>query len=212
MFWSLPNNKLDFNHGEIENENAESNIYTELFSLLLSNLVVQKEQTSGTTPKLCTSAAGAGIKATTIESLVDRPSYTYQDIETLAFHISLQLKVLERHGMTLLFWQPSDIIIIDNHFYFLANLQQLVPLRKEDSTKLVLRYPVIFNPELVAPELLQMQEIPFTTHRSASYYSLGRLCLHLWQKPLDAIQGTKLFYFIQRCLAPEPGQRICQVV
>jgi hypothetical protein len=137
---------------------------------------------------------------------------TYHEVETMAFHLSLQLQYLEEQGFSLLFWQPSDIVVIPNDtqpLYLLANLAQRVPLAKKDRNNLVLIYPTVFPlpKERCAPELLKMNTLPFHTHRSASYYSLALLCLEMLNLSLDDIQGSKLFYFLERCLQVEPKER-----
>ena len=135
---------------------------------------------------------------------------TYPEVETMAFHLSLQLEYLEDLGFTLLFWQPSDILILQTpkqNLYLLANLAQRVPLDRKKKTDLVLIYPTVFPlpKERCAPELLKMNALPFRTHRSASYYSIALLCLLYLS--LEQIQGTKLFYFLERCLEEDPNER-----
>ena len=136
----------------------------------------------------------------------------YDQLETMAYHLTLQLHFLEEQGMTLLFWRPQDILVVDlvvgdGKMYLLANLSQLVPLSEKEPDKLVLKYPAIypFPAECCAPELLTLTELPFITHKNASYYSLGLLCLQVLNLyapnlSLEELQGTKLFYFIERCL------------
>ena len=142
---------------------------------------------------------------------------TFPQLETLAFHLSLQLEALEARGFTLLFWQPSDILVVilstGQHLYVLAHLAQLVPLNKKDPKQLVLNYPTVFPfpSERCAPELMKMDVLPFITQRSASYYSLALLCLQLLRLQhlsLEKIQGTKLFYFLERCLKEDPAERV----
>ena len=136
----------------------------------------------------------------------------YQSIETMTVQLLFQLAVLEKHGFTLLFWQPSDISIVNHTYYILNNLQYLVPLHKKNKTQLILNYPISQSGEFIAPELKTMQRLPFLTHRSASYYSLGLMCLTMSQYSLEELAGTKLFYFIHRCLQPEPAKRSCVFV
>ena len=134
----------------------------------------------------------------------------YPEVETMAFHLSLQLQYLEEQGFTLLFWQPSDILVLHDglqNLYLLANLAQMVQLDKKKKNELVLIYPKVYPlpKERCAPELLQMNALPFRTHRSASYYSLALLCLLYFS--LEQIQGSRLFYFLERCLKEEPKER-----
>jgi len=136
---------------------------------------------------------------------------SYRDVETMDFHLLLQLQVLEEKGFSLLFLQASDIVILDKQLYLLSNLSQLVPLkRKEDITQIVLNYPTVypFPKEACAPEVLKMTALPFITNKSASYYSLGLLCLKVLHMSLEDLRGTKLFYFLERCLKDDPTERI----
>ena len=94
------------------------------------------------------------------------------------------------------------------NLYILSNLSQLVPLHKKDTKQLVLVYPTVYPlpSERCAPELLKIPVLPFITHRSASYYSLALLCLKQLNLSLDKIEGTKLFYFLERCLKETPSE------
>jgi hypothetical protein len=96
------------------------------------------------------------------------------------------------------------------NLYILSNLSQLVPLDKKDRKQLVLIYPTVYPlpSECCAPELLKITALPFLTQRSASYYSLALLCLKRLNLSLDKIEGTKLFYFLERCLKEEPSERV----
>ena len=231
MFWSFPKEDLDFDSGEI---------YLNFISVLLaqsrppppaSRPAAPAPAASKPSIAVVTNPEVVGIQVETIEvetieslfappSFHHQPNLSYYELETCALHLSLQLKVLERMGWTLLFWQPSDIRIVNKQFYLLVNLQQVVPLHKPDPFYLKLRVPFIFDAEVVAPELLQLTEIPCIIPRSASYYSLGLLCCRLWigdgvgtgGKSLADLNGTRLDYFIQRCMVADPKQRVCQFV
>ena len=118
--------------------------------------------------------------------------------------------------------------------YLLAYLTQFVPLYKKNPAHLVLNYPVEFPTftsltsyknvsatvpvpvpvpaPVCAPELLCMKAIPFITPKSCSYYSLSLLVLAKLNLSLDALQGTKLFYFLERCLKTDPLERYCCVL
>jgi hypothetical protein len=139
----------------------------------------------------------------------------YADVEIMAFQLSLQLQHLEAIGFSLLFWEPSAILVVAIRpglkLYVLSNLTQLVSLQKKDETQLVLVYPAVYPlpSEWCAPELLTIDVLPFITPRSASYYSLGLLCLRVLNLSLETLRGTKLFYFLERCMKAEPKERLC---
>jgi len=135
-------------------------------------------------------------------------------IDKLVFHLLLQLKSLEEKGFGLLFLQESDIIVINDELYLLANLSQIVPLYKKDNSQFRLVCPTIypFPKEMCAPEILEMNALPFISHHNAIYYSLALLCLRLLKcinLSLDDLQGTKLYYFLKRCLKKDPNERLC---
>ena len=155
-----------------------------------------------------------------MESL-DESILTYPALDTMAFQLALQLATIEKRGYTLLFWQPSDILVVELKkerdtqrdrlkFYILTNFAQLVPLQKKDETQLVLVYPSVFPlpADKCAPELLEIKVLPLITHRSASYYSLALLCLKFTHLSLAELKGTKLFYFLERCSKKEPKERM----
>jgi len=185
-------------------------IYNHFISLLFKQTGLQETDTLSSISTI-----------STISTIIPK-AMNYADVETMAFHLSLQLHYLEKQGFSLFFWQPSDISVIrimhkhtEQTLYLLANLSQLVPLYKEDLSQLSLVYPSVFPfpPERCAPELFNMKVLPFITHRSASYYSLGLLCL--WclnisyeNLSLEKLQGTKLFYFLERCLKKVPAERV----
>ena len=131
---------------------------------------------------------------------------SYMEVETMVLHLMIQLKALETRDCSLLFWQSSDILRVNKNIYLLTDFTQLVPVCGKN---IVLNYPEIFPfpKECCAPELLQMAALPFITHKSASYYSLALLCLKKLNLSLEVLQGTKLFYFLERCLKIEPNER-----
>ena len=133
----------------------------------------------------------------------------YSEVEILAQHLTLQLHALERRGYSLLFWQPEDIWLVNNTFYLLVNLTHLVPLRRSQPLQLFLAYPLILPKAACAPEVLEMTALPFIAHRSCSYYSLALLCLQQLNLSLESLQGTKLYYFLERCMKENPEERRC---
>ena len=156
---------------------------------------------------------------------LDKVVLNFPEVEALAFQLSRQLQLLEARGYTLLCWQPSAILVVTFQYrttlyakttlyarttlYVLADLSQYVPLYKKDRSYLILVYPTVFPlPTAVcAPEVVKMDMLPFITHKSASYYSLALLCLHAGNLSLANLTGTKLFYFIERCMQPNPKER-----
>jgi hypothetical protein len=205
---------LKFGRREIYDGNLHSEIHKEFITTLLNQQSVYDDKSDSL------------IEITELESGNDdndnyNYNYNYDEVETLAFHLSLQLNLLEKRGYTMLYLQPSHIVKIrsrsrsrSRYMYLLVDLTQLVPLSNIDSNNLVLNYPEIypFPKGVCAPELYTISVLPFITHRSASYYSLGLLCLYFLQHQnlsLNHLRDTPLFYFLERCLKEEPIERRC---
>jgi hypothetical protein len=178
-------------------------IYTEFIDLLIMQTGTMQTGTMQT--------------GTMQQSVITTPlpvQLPYAEVEILAQHLTLQLHALERRGYSLLFWQPEDIWLVNNTFYLLVNLTHLVPLRRSQPLQLFLAYPLILPKAACAPEVLQMTALPFIAHRSCSYYSLALLCLRLLclqqlNLSLESLQGTKLYYFFERCMKENPEERRC---
>jgi hypothetical protein len=154
-----------------------------------------------------------GLTATTIKTTAPLPqeAMAYAEVEQMAMQLVRQLQLLEARGYTILFWQPSAILVTlfqtGQTLYLLAGGAPYVPLDKKDASLLVLRYPPLLT-EWCAPELRKIPALPFLTHRSASYYSLALVCLAQTHLSLAELQGTKLFYFLERCLKHDPKERL----
>ena len=177
-------------------DEAERAIKSDIYTALLECVMAQVE-------------TGTGTHMHSVEPLpLVMP---YADVATMAFQLSQQLETLERRGYSLLFWQAADILWVHKQFYVLANLTQLVPLLRKKPEQLLLTYPqgLPFLTAACAPEVRRMQALPFLTHRSCSYYSLALLCLRQVNLSLVTLHGTKLYYFLERCLKEEPSERYC---
>jgi hypothetical protein len=106
----------------------------------------------------------------------------------------------------------NDILIIDNNYLF-CSTQYLLPLRNDD----FIFYSPIKQPYFSSPEINELTTLPSTINYKCIYYSIGVLttfCLlntyllvgneikttkeiELILKPL---YGTKIYWFIMRCL------------
>ena len=217
---------LKFVKREIYNENIYSDLHKDFITTLVSRYFGNIEDTD-----ICGENTNL-IEFSGLELGVESGDgaggeYRYDEIETIALHLSLQVKILEKRGFTMLYLQSEDIIRIringnenkrgrdfDFYIYLLADLNQMVPLDKQNYNIFVLNYPKVypFPKNVCAPELHNISMLPFTTHHSAIYYSVGLLCLHLLKGQnlsLTNLRDTPLFYFLERCLKKEPLDRMC---
>ena len=212
-----------FENRERYNETIYSDLHKEFITTLVSRYLSNIGDTLiGSENTNLIEFSGLGVESSGAVHV-----YRYDEIETLALHLSLQVKILEKRGFTMLYLQSDDIIRIringnenkrgrdfDFYIYLLADLNQMVPLDKQNYNIFVLNYPKVypFPKNVCAPELHNISMLPFTTHHSAIYYSVGLLCLHLLKGQnlsLTNLRDTPLFYFLERCLKKEPLDRMC---
>ena len=214
-----------FENRERYNETIYSDLHKEFITTLVSRYLSNIGDTLiGSENTNLIEFSGLGVESSGAGA---GGEYRYDEIETIALHLSLQVKILEKRGFTMLYLQSEDIIRIringnenkrgrdfDFYIYLLADLNQMVPLDKQNYNIFVLNYPKVypFPKNVCAPELHNISMLPFTTHRSAIYYSVGLLCLHLLKRQnlsLNNLRDTPLFYFLERCLKEEPLDRMC---
>jgi len=140
---------------------------------------------------------------------------TYELSELLILHIGLQMQVLHTYKKGVFFFNLDDIIVINKTFFFLSNLCHVLDTDPDD--QLILTYPMKFSKQdeaFLAPEVLTGRKVlPFITSISAGYYSLAKLCVYCLglegeKDELGSIMGSKMYFFLERCLAKEPRERV----
>ena len=129
------------------------------------------------------------------------------------------MQVLHTYKKGVFFFNLDDIIVINKTFFFLSNLCHV--LDTDSDGQLILTYPMKFSKQdeaFLAPEVLTGRKVlPFITSISAGYYSLAKLCVYCLglevdagdlSKSLEPIMGSKMYFFLERCLAREPRERV----
>jgi len=114
----------------------------------------------------------------------------------------------------------KDILVIDKRFFILRNLLHVLDIQKQD--KLLLSYPMKIeksDDSFIAPELkkgLDSKVLPFYASITVGYYSLAKICMHCLAlldeslallDQLAPIKGSKMYFFLERCLAIQPEDR-----
>ena len=177
----------------IINDSKNNTIYTSFITTLLKNI------------------NNITINNITINNIT--PPLSVDDTTILAQHLCLQLNILEStYNKSISFIQLSDITVINNNnnnnIFIISNLENSVNMH--NNTDILLICPSTnFNDKTCAPELLNIKILPFITHKSTSYYSVGLLCLHVLNMHIDEIKHTPQFYFLSRCLNKNPQMRKC---
>jgi len=132
----------------------------------------------------------------------------------MIFYLSNQLKYLINNEKKCFYrYNPNKILIIDEtKFMYLSNEDLL---KIEPETKNIEINTVISLDWFVSPEILKITSIPERVHYKTIYYSLGALIIYsLYSinildirndisneiEQIEQIKGTKLYYFLKRCL------------
>jgi len=132
----------------------------------------------------------------------------------MIFYLSNQLKYLINNEEKCFYrYNPNKILIIDEtKFMYLSNEDLL---KIEPETKNIEINTVISLDWFVSPEILKITSIPERVHYKTIYYSLGALIIYsLYSinildirndisneiEQIEQIKGTKLYYFLKRCL------------
>jgi hypothetical protein len=126
----------------------------------------------------------------------------------------------------------EDILLVDNVFIFVSS-RYILPLQnsKLHSNILIMKLfePLLHIPYFSSPELIKMTSIPATIPIQTFYYSLASLvvyCLtnkYLFEgndvktvEEINVILGSvkfcKLYWFLERCLHPNPEERKCFLI
>ena len=168
---------------------------------------------------------GLTLTAKTITSLSAMLPMDYTQVERLILHIGLQMRVLSEQQKGICGFTLDDIIVLDGEYFFLSGLEHVINIKHSKNKNndknndkepvLAFNYPLKFTEaakELLAPELrekLAEKILPFTTNVNVGYYSLAKLCLVCLAlgQPMEALRGSKMYYWLERCLRVVPEER-----
>ena len=130
----------------------------------------------------------------------------YHQSLQLSMCLAVQMATLAVINKGVLFFSDKDITILDDEWYLLSNLDNIVPIVSENTV--MLSHPISFQ-GFLSPEIKNISELPFKTNISCSYYSLALMVIDaLGINPsLDQIAESKLYYFLTRCLEENPENR-----
>jgi len=142
----------------------------------------------------------------------------YDEVEQLILHLGLQIMVLGTYNKGIFFLNLEDILVIDSKFFLLRNLKHVLDIEKKE--QLLLSYPMKITKDderFLAPELKASDKVlPFYASITVGYYSLAKMCMYcldlrgyldLQADILDPIKGSKMYFFLLRCLVVDPAER-----
>lgn len=135
--------------------------------------------------------------------------------------------LINMESKTIIGYNPNDIIVInDDTFAFLNS--ELITEIDQDTESITITWPFSTKDFFVTPELLSMKEIPSQIHFKSSYFSFACLIIYFllgddefytsYLKTMDpqevlnglnnhTIKGTKIYWFLSRCLTKSEKDR-----
>ena len=144
---------------------------------------------------------------------------SYKNILNIIVYLSKQLSyLLENEQKCFYTFDPDNILVIDDcKFLYLSNEH----LKDVKNDKLYIYSPPIKNNrDYLSPELRNVSSIPIIMNYKTIFYSLGLFIINnlldetihndVQEELIDSIvtiRGSKLYYFLERCLHNEPTKR-----
>ena len=164
--------------------------------------------------------------STKIHNLLDflkNNRLSWEQCMLLIGFLSKQIQELEKRGHSLLGFNLQDILMIDETVFLFVNNEYLFPIHNTISSYITLIIP-FQKPYFSSPELLQLTKLPSKIHYKSSYYSLASLVVYCLLEEyifkgnevktntdleyiLKPIYSTKMYWFLKRCLVPDPTNR-----
>jgi hypothetical protein len=131
----------------------------------------------------------------------------------MIYFLTNQILFLQNQGYCIYGLDIDDILVINKSIFKICNTAFLLPIQKEH----IHFYSPITTPYFYNPKLLELTTLPASIHYKTSYYSLGALtvfCLlntyllvgndRMSDKDIERVltpyKGTKIYWFIKRCL------------
>jgi len=163
------------------------------------------------------------FEATNIETLKDylsrEKTLSYKYCESMFIDIGDQIKELEKKNFGYLEIEPEDIVIIEtddkNVSMIFLNIDKHFEVKKN-----IIKINKLFKKNnFISPEIKNINEIPTQImYKQNIFYSLAKLiCFSInninknnfeeYEKDLDIILETKLYWALLRCLKDKPENR-----
>lgn len=133
----------------------------------------------------------------------------------LIYDIGFIIKTLEKTGNSIFAFSLRDIVILNGEIFMFVNPSKIVETKNGE---VILRSPIDLTNSFISPEI-KIERLPIKCDLGFTYYSFGLLILYLITKKryslydqfsdgsgsnilsdLKDLCGTKLYFFILRCL------------
>lgn len=151
----------------------------------------------------------------------------YEEVIKFIYDIGILIKSLEKENNFIFCFSLKDIIVIDNSIFLFINTNKIVNKSKK-SEYIKLNYPISNEKDFeFISNKINTTSLPFNCHYSYSYYNFGlMICYLLTGKSYERDKekenkqynkynselllpyvGTKLYFFLMRCLSDNDSNR-----
>jgi hypothetical protein len=156
----------------------------------------------------------------------------YEEVIKFIYDIGILIKSLEKYNNFIFCFSLKDIIVVNNSIFLFINTNKIVN-KSNRSNYIQLNYPISTEKELqFISNKINIDSLPFNCHYSYSYYNLGLMIVYLlsgqmyesesckennnnlnmsFKKKNDELLlpyiGTKLHFFLMRCLSDNSNDR-----
>ena len=164
-----------------------------------------------------------GKAETLVDRIKDRP-FEYYEAQRLAICLAVQMEQLFKIHKSYLFFDLEDISIIDENWYIInsfdENSDKIVDVVVHGETDPLVKVnnvefskPIRLSGEHMAPEVKSYfasatPQIPFNTNVSCIYYSIAMIMMEIMNiDDVQALNGSPMFFFLNRCLEKNQDNR-----
>jgi len=225
--------KIILKHNEYKIIYNNNNIYSIEFKYtsysLINSLLKTRLIRGGSTDEFYKSIT---FKAESIKSLKqyinDKKNMLIPQAAKAIYSLTKQLEYLINiESKTIIGYNPNDIIIINDETFILLN-RELITEIDQETELITITWPFSTKDFFISPELIKIKEIPSQIHFKSVYFSFACLIIYFLlgddefytnylktTEPKEIlngldnhiIKGTKLYWFLSRCLTQSVKDR-----
>ena len=156
-------------------------------------------------------------KAQTLDQRMKTRPFEYYEAQRLAICLAVQMEQLFKIHKSYLFFDLEDISIIDENWYIInsfdENSDKIVDVVNDKVNNVEFSKPLRLSGKYMAPEVKryfasEKPEIPFNTNVSCIYYSIALIMMEIMDiDDAEPLNGSPMFFFLNRCLEKNPDNR-----
>jgi hypothetical protein len=154
----------------------------------------------------------SAISLTDYKKKVREKSSGYEDGLRCLFSLTKQLEyLLKKESASFYTYEPENIVIINETIYLYLSSEHLIELKNNK-----IKFTHLFEKtQNLSPEIKNIKSIPSEIEYKCVYYSLGLIIINILffedrnrieekeiniTKRMETIEGTKLYYYLLRCM------------